>query len=84
MAPSGTLFLPIVWGDDDELFASIPSNIQTIGCALDAGALGSLLGRFVAAGADRVVPLGRMHHFGVYWDGHELLRELYDTVEVAW
>lgn len=83
-APQGTLFLPIVFGDDDELFTTMPSNLQTVGTALAADDLVALLPRLVAAGADRIVPLARMHHFGVYWDGHELLRELYDTVEVGW
>lgn len=82
--PQGTLFLPIVFGDDAELFATMPPNLQTIGTSLATDDLVALLPRLVAAGADRVVPLARMHHFGVYWDGHELLRELYDTVEVGW
>jgi hypothetical protein len=83
-APSGDVFLPILYGDAGSLAADLPANLQTVGHALAPGSsFEHLLSRVVAAGADRVVPLARMHHFGAVWDGHELLRELFDTVEVA-
>jgi hypothetical protein len=84
VAPAGDLFLPLVHGDADALGADLPANLQTVGHALSPHtSFDAFVRRAVAAGADRIVPLARMHHFGAVWDGHELLRELFDTVEVA-
>lgn len=64
-----------------QLVEALPGNIQTIGHALVDPSAAEWSARVAASSAARFVPLLRMHHFGIVWDGWSLLRELFEEVE---
>jgi hypothetical protein len=67
----------ITWGTADEAVATAPSNLQTIGHAVNDP--DDLAWRAVLASTPvrRWVPVRQMHHFGWTWDGEDWWRRLF-------
>jgi len=80
----GRMVLAFVPADFDEAVETLPDKIQTIGYGVAAPRLSvrwfDILGR---TGIDRLVPIGKMHHFGPIWDGQAFWRQVFNEVEVA-
>jgi hypothetical protein len=80
----GQMALAFVPADIDEAIETLPDQIQTIGYGVAGSRLGAgwldVLGR---TGIERLVPIGKMHHFGPVWDGQAFWRQAFDEVEVA-
>ena len=78
------MVLAFVPADFGEAIEALPEQIQTIGYGIAAPRPDAvwldMLGR---TGIERLVPIGRMHHFGPVWDGQAYWREVFDEVEVA-
>ena len=72
----------ITAGDTDCAIATAPANLQTVGHALDDPASPNWISAILRAGAERFVPLARMHHFGPVWDGFTYWRALFREVEI--
>ena len=80
----GQMVLAFVPADFDKAIETLPDNIQTIGYGVAAPHIGArwldMLGQ---TGVERLVPIGKMHHFGPVWDGQPFWRQAFDEVEVA-
>jgi hypothetical protein len=76
------LFLPIVSLSVDEAVATLPANVQTIGCAFARRSPHFALQLAARTQVKRVVPIARMHGFGVVWDGRPFWRETFEEVSV--
>jgi hypothetical protein len=74
--------LPVVAASRAAAAAALPANIQTIGHAVADPRDPAWLELLATTAITRFVRLGRMHHFGAIWDGYELLRALFEHVEV--
>ena len=80
----GPMVLSFVPADFDEAINALPTKIQTIGYGVSASGPGQLwLDLLGQTGIDRLVPIGRMHHFGPVWDGQTFWRQSFDEVEVV-
>lgn len=78
----GLMSLALVPAAVDEAVAGLPTNIQTVGHCL-ADPLDPAWESMVAHTAVlRWVPVGRMHHFGVVWDGMNIWRQLFEEVRL--
>lgn len=66
----------------EQALADLPTNIQTIGHALNAPDDAAWLELLAGSGVLRFVPLGRMHHFGSTWDGQEFWRQCFAGMEI--
>jgi hypothetical protein len=75
--------LSLVAADLPAALASAPSNLQTIGHAVQDATDPRWLAALAATGALRFVPLGEMHHFGPTWDGFAFWRGLFREVPVT-
>ena len=80
-APS-TLALAVVPATLPEAAATLPPNIQTIGYATEGSLPAYWLQLLASGGVKRLVPLGRMHHFGPVWDGRAFFYECFEQVEL--
>jgi hypothetical protein len=78
--PPGDL-LPIHAGTLDEALSMLPSNIQTIGFAGDPNMTSLWSQPLEQHGALRFVPLEKMHHFGVPWDGINFFEQCFTSRE---
>jgi Acyl-CoA reductase (LuxC) len=67
----------------DQAVATAPVNLQTVGHALEDPESRKWIQAILRCGAERFVPLARMHHFGPVWDGFAYWRGLFREVEVA-
>jgi hypothetical protein len=76
------MLLPIVPASREEAAAALPANIQTLGHALADPAEPALLELLARSRVARFVGVAEMHHFGARWDGYELLRSLFEHVEM--
>jgi hypothetical protein len=76
------MLLTVVPATVEQAEASLPENIQTIGHALEEPGSDRWLQVLSRTRIKRFVPLGRMHHFGVLWDGWEFWRQLFEAVEI--
>ncbi|MCC6337846.1 MAG: hypothetical protein IT380_28105 [Myxococcales bacterium] len=80
--PSGPMTLVLSAAPLASAVKALPANIQTLGLSV-----GARLAEVVAAAsqtnARRVVPLGRMHHFGPVWDGNLLPAVFFDVMECS-
>jgi hypothetical protein len=76
------LLLPIVAATREQAHERLPANVQTIGHALHDPADPAWIALIARSRIARFVPLAHMHHFGALWDGYELLRNLFEHVEV--
>ncbi len=75
--------LSVVASPEDKLVDCLPSNIQTVGTALDDAASTQWLQRVAGSSIVRFVPLAQMHHFSPTWDGYEFWRGMFTVVEVT-
>jgi len=79
----GRMVLAFVPAGIDEAIETLPDQIQTIGYGIAAPHLGAdwleMLGQ---SRIERLVPIGKMHHFGPVWDGQAFWRQAFDEVEV--
>ncbi len=81
--PSGSMVLAFVASQFDEAIEALPKQIQTIGYGVANSTLGQQwLDVPGNTGVDRLVPIGRMHHFGPVWDGQDYWRQAFEEVEV--
>jgi len=60
----------------------LPENIQTIGHAVGDTRQPCWLEALASSRIKRLVPLGRMHHFGPLWDGANFWRQTFQEVEL--
>lgn len=77
------LCLPIITAPLDEAIAHLPPNIQTLGyaaCDPTSPRWAQVLARTTIK---RFVPIERMHHFGITWDGVAFWRQAFETVEIG-
>lgn len=65
----------------DQAVASAPANLQTVGHALEEPGSAEWTSAILRSGAERFVPLARMHNFGPIWDGFSYWRALFREVE---
>lgn len=79
----GHMALPVVAATRAEALLQLPTNIQTIGHALEDDLDERWLWLLAGTSVKRFVPLGRMHHFGPVWDGFAFWRGLFEEVEVG-
>ena len=70
-------FFECVLKDREEFFSVVTEKFQTITqFGIDASALAQQIASAHLRGIDRIVPIGKAMDIGVFWDGHDLLREL--------
>ena len=70
-------FFEYALGDRQELFSVITEKFQTITqFGIDAVELARQIAAAHLRGIDRIVPIGKAMDIGVFWDGHDLIREL--------
>jgi hypothetical protein len=77
------LCLPIVAASLDEALAHMPHNIQTVGHAVAEPASARWLRVVARTGIKRFVPIERMHHFGIDWDGVPFWQQAFEIVEIG-
>lgn len=81
--PSGHMVLAFVPATFDEAIAALPDQIQTIGYGIAETRLSARwLNVAGHTGVDRLVPIGKMHHFGPVWDGQAFWCQAFDEIEV--
>jgi len=66
-----------------EATSTAPANLQTIGHALEDPGSSEWTSAVLRSGAERFVPVARMHHFGPIWDGFAYWRALFREVETV-
>ena len=76
------LALAVVSMDLEQALEELPANIQTIGHAHAASSRAAWLDVLAGSRIKRLVPLGRMHHFGPLWDGANFWRQTFEEVEL--
>ena len=70
-------FFEYALGNRQELFSVITEKFQTITqFGIDAVELAGQIAAAHLRGIDRIVPIGKAMDIGVFWDGHDLIREL--------
>ena len=70
-------FFEYALGNRQELFSVITEKSQTITqFGIDAAELAQQIAAAYLRGIDRIVSIGRAMDIGVFWDGHDLIREL--------
>ena len=73
----GGFFHEYALKDWNELFSVVTEKFQTITFfGVDADALQQAVIMQGLRGIDRIVPVGKAMDIGVFWDGHDLIREL--------
>jgi hypothetical protein len=80
--PAGPMTLVLSAAPLPDAVAALPANVQTLGLSV-GGRAPEVVAAASRTGARRLVPLGRMHHFGPVWDGHLLPAVFFDFVECA-
>ena len=77
-------FFEYMLGNRQELFSVITEKFQTITqFGIDAAELARQITAAHLRGIDRIVPIGKAMDIGVFWDGHDLIRELSRRVDTA-
>jgi len=70
-------FFEHVLKDREEFFSVVTEKFQTITqFGVDAVQLAQQIAAAHLRGIDRIVPIGKAMDIGVFWDGHDLIREL--------
>ena len=70
-------FFEYALGNRQELFSVITEKFQTVTqFGIDAVELAQQIAAAHLRGIDRIVPIGKAMDIGVFWDGHDLIREL--------
>lgn len=73
----GGFFYEYALKDWAELFAVVTEKFQTVTCfGVDEDAFQDAVVAACLRGIDRIVPVGKAMDIGVFWDGHDLVREL--------
>lgn len=73
----GGFFYEYALKEWSELFAVVTEKFQTATYfGLDAEALREAVIKARLRGLDRIVPVGKAMDIGIFWDGHDLVREL--------
>lgn len=73
----GGYFYEYALGSLDDLYSVITARYQTITYfGIDADKLQYEIIKNHLTGVDRIVPIGKSMDIGVFWDGHDLVREL--------
>ena len=80
---SASLVLPVVSATLEEAGASLPENVQTIGYVCRDHQAPSWLGWLASSSVKRLVPVGRMHHFGPVWDGRSFWYECFEQMQLG-
>lgn len=75
--------LPIVAAPLEEAVAHLPRNVQTVGHAVAEPESERWVRVVARSGIKRFVPIERMHHFGIDWDGVSFWRQAFETVEMG-
>lgn len=78
----GTMVLPITWAPLEQAVLGLPSNIQTIGHALQDAEDPKWRAALQGTGVKRFVPLSTMHHFSHVWDGVPFWRHLFEEADL--
>ena len=78
----GNMVLMLVPATLSEAVTHLPSNVQTVGCALPSLMLEEACSWLQDGNIKRFVPLQHMHHFGPVWDGQEFWRQTFEPVEL--
>lgn len=79
---TGPMSLALVPGTAREAAAALPANVQTVGYRLAAPDSRVWLELVAETPIKRWVPLERMHHFEVVWDGANFWRQLFEEVAI--
>jgi len=75
--------LLVTAADEPRARGTAPANLQTVGIAAGDRWSPDLVALTASTSVSRVVPVAQMHHFGSLWDGYDLLRCLFEDVEVT-
>ena len=68
----------------EDLFKVVTEKFQTITqFGIDAAELARQIAAANLRGIDRIVPIGKAMDIGVFWDGHDLIRELSRRVDAS-
>lgn len=67
----------------EQALNSLPSNIQTVGHALESPEDPAWRQRIAGSRILRFVPLAEMHYFGSRWDGQDFWRQCFEAVEIG-
>ena len=68
----------------EELFKIVTEKFQTITqFGIDVDSLQRQIADYHLRGIDRIVPIGKAMDIGVFWDGHDLIRELSRIVALS-
>ena len=71
------LFFEYTLQDRQEFFSVVTEKFQTITqFGINAAELAQRLVSVHLRGIDRIVPIGKAMDIGIFWDGHDLIREL--------
>ncbi len=77
-------FFEYALGNRQELFSVITEKFQTVTqFGIDAPELAQQIAAVHLRGIDRIVPIGKAMDIGVFWDGHDLIRELSRRVDTG-
>ena len=77
-------FFEYVLKSRDELFKIVTEKFQTITqFGIDVDSLRRQIAEYHLRGVDRIVPIGKAMDIGVFWDGHDLIRELSRVVALT-
>ena len=77
-------FFEYALGNRQELFSIITEKFQTITqFGIDAVELAQKIAAAHLRGIDRIVPIGKAMDIGVFWDGHDLIRELSRRMDMS-
>lgn len=80
---ASTLCLPIVAAPLQDAIEHLPRNIQTLGHAVHDPASARWVETLSRTTIKRFVPIERMHHFGITWDGFSFWRQAFEAVEIG-
>ena len=80
---ASNLCLPIVSASLQDAIEHLPRNIQTLGHATPESGSIRWIQTLSRTKIKRFVPIERMHHFGITWDGFSFWRQAFEMVEIG-
>lgn len=80
---ASNLCLPIVTASLQDAIEHLPRNIQTLGHAVHDPTSARWVETLARTTIKRFVPIARMHHFGITWDGFSFWRQAFEMVEIG-
>jgi hypothetical protein len=78
----GSMSLMIAGGTVERAVASLPANIQTLGCAFARPEDPRWTSLVAGTGILRLASIPRMHHFGPVWDGQDFWAACFEPVAI--